>query len=161
MKWKNWKQNARRAVALMLGAVLVMTNMGSVSHAEGNDSAENVIGYSDALVEKKDLSQVTSYTVYREMTDKTDVTEIKIGTVEELLAFSEDFSDKDFYTAVKAYEGTIIYLDNDIKVNDINDVPMSPIGYYNNDTSHQTFKGTFDGQGHEAKYYTFNEPAEE
>lgn len=149
MKWKNWKQNARRAVALMLGAVLVMTNMGSVSHAEGNDSAENVIGYSDALVEKKDLSQVTSYTVYREMTDKTSVTEIKIGTAEELLAFSEDFRDKKFHTAVEAYEGTTIYLDNDIKINDVNDVPMLPIGYYNNIDSYQTFQGTFDGQGHE------------
>lgn len=146
---KKWKQNARRVAALMLGAVLVTTNMGVVSHAEDSNDAENVIGYSDALVEKKDLSQVTTYTVYRNLTadEKADITEIKIGTAQELLDFSNDFSD--FYSVIDGYDGITIYLDNDIKVSDIDDIPMSPIGYYNSSTSYKTFKGTFDGQGHE------------
>ena len=147
MKWmENWKQNTRRAVALVLGAVLVMGNMGAVSYADEGSKAETVVGYSDALVEKVDLSTVTTYTVYRNMEaeEKASTTKIKIGTVQELLDFSKDFPSEN-----NGYDGKTIYLDNDIKMDDINDIPMAPIGYYNSDSDYKTFKGNFDGQGHE------------
>jgi len=151
MKWmENWKQNTRRAAALVLGTVLVIGNMGVVSYAEEGSKAESVVGYSDALVEKvNNLSTVITYTAFQKMSteEKKATKEIKIGTAQELWDFSEDFST--VYEVVNGYDGKTIYLDNDIKMDDINQIPMSPIGYYNNANSHKTFKGTFDGQGHE------------
>ncbi len=145
---KKWKQTTKRAMAFALGTMLVMGNIGSVSYAEQevNKSETETIGYSAARVEEKDLSGITTYTTYRSMSadQKNGVTEIKIGTAQELWDFSQDFNNED-----GGYDGKIIYLENDIKMNDINQIPMAPIGYYNDDKSHKTFKGTFDGQGHE------------
>lgn len=145
---KKWKQTTKRAMAFALGTILVMGNIGSVSYAEQevNKSETETIGYSAARVEEKDLSGITTYTTYRSMSadQKSGVTEIKIGTAQELWDFSQDFNEED-----GGYDGKTIYLENDIKMNDINQIPMAPIGFYNSQDSHKTFKGTFDGQGHE------------
>ncbi len=147
------KKMTKKLFAFVLAAVMsigVIGNMNIVAFGETDESIEtaknadslivsvdkNIVGYSDARVVGKDLTEVMSFTDYLALTDKTGVTEIKIMSADELVSFSTNNTDQG------GYSGLTIYLANDI---DVTDKGFASIG---NKTSN-AFKGIFDGQGYE------------
>ncbi len=101
-----------------------------------------VVGYSDSLVVRKDLSNVPSIMDYIKANRVTRPTEVKISTAAELSAFG---------SYIGKFEGVTIYLANDI---DMTGYSYTSVGGEKPEGSTTPFKGTFDGQGYEVDHLT-------
>ena len=103
---------------------------------------EKIVGYSDARVERVDLTDIPSFTEYMNAPDGKRPKKVKITTPEELSAFS---------TYGDTYEHMTIYLGNDI---DMTGVRFYSIGGEVSEAGTTPFKGIFDGQGYEVDNLT-------
>ena len=133
----------KKAVALTLAAVLLFC-FAIPAFADGSEQiTANIVGYSDARVEKKDLTDVPGIATYFNASEEEKKSfaenhaEFKISTPRELAAFGN---------AGASYSSLTVYLANDI---DMSGVSYKPMGGGAGEGSTTPFRGTFDGQGYE------------
>lgn len=147
-----------KALSLIL-AILMLSSL-AVTAVFADDTPnyttrEDIVGYSAALVERKDLSRVTSIQKYWE-DEEGDIVEYKLETVADVKFFSE------LVTAKQYFNGMTVYLANDIDFTGVTD--MAPIGGWSYNATHPWegiyFAGTFDGQGYAIKNLTLTVPSD-
>lgn len=133
---------SRKLLALFL-AIFMLASLVVPASAEITPDAEDtmnpVVGYSAALVEKKDLTNVPSISTYNAEDVKAAY---KIETVADWAKFDS------LVTELRSLAGVTVYLANDL---DFEEGVASPIGNY---AESKSFAGIFDGQGHVIKNVT-------
>lgn len=135
----------KKAVALILAAVLLFCLAIPVFADESAEITADIVGYSDARVVKKDLSEVPGIAAYFNASEEEKKSfadnhaEFKISTPRELAAFGN---------AGASYSSLTVYLANDI---DMRGITYKPMGGGSGEGSTTPFRGTFDGQGYEIK----------
>lgn len=140
----------RKTLSVILSVVLVLANVSLVAFANTTGitpeytTSENIVGYSAALVERVDLTNVKEFS-YRKNDLDGEYSVWKISTPEELVEFASTITnDQDL-------KGETVYLANDIDLSGIEN--FAPIGGWStsSDWAKKDFKGTFDGQGYAIK----------
>lgn len=138
----------KKVVALTLAAVLLFCLAIPVFADESEQITADIVGYSDARVEKKDLTNVPGFAEFANATDDQKAefaknhAEFKISTPQELRAFG---------ATAATFASLTIYLANDI---DMDGFLYEPMGGAHAEGSTTPFRGTFDGQGYEIKNLT-------
>lgn len=148
-----------RTLLLLLTLVLTLT-AGAIPTLAATDTPEyttspDIVGYSAALVERKDLSEITNIQKYYE-DQYGDITNYKITNAEDLMFFSQAVKDK------QTFAGITVYLENDIDLSGVEN--FAPIGGWTPKdvwAAGPAFEGTFDGQGYSIKNMSMVAPTED
>ncbi|MBQ9112621.1 MAG: hypothetical protein IJY08_03470 [Clostridia bacterium] len=125
----------KKVIAFILTAILALGIAIPAMAADAQITAD-IVGYSDARVEQKDLSNIPSVAEYI-ANPETEAKEFKISTALELTAVS---------IAESRFSGITLYLANDIDMTGVNN--FKPIGGGASEANTKPFRGTFDGQGY-------------
>lgn len=133
----------KKAVAILLSVLMLLT-FAAFTFASDEQITADIVGYSDARVEKKDLTNIPSITEFIS-NPETELTEFKISKPMELKAMG---------AASSTFGGKTIYLANDLDMSEIKN--FHPIGGAASEGSTTPFRGTFDGQGYEIKNLTID-----
>ncbi len=157
-------KNMRKTLSVILSVVLVLANISLVAFANTTTTpeyttSEDIVGYSAALVERVDLTNVPSITE-RPNDLLGEHTAWKITNAEELVAFASYVIFDASYTT-GCFAGETIYLANDIDLSSVEN--FVPVGGWatTGDAAWAKiqFRGTFDGQGYAIKNMTMTMPA--
>ena len=157
-------KNMRKTLSVILSVVLVLANISLVAFANTTTTpeyttSEDIVGYSAALVERVDLTNVPSITE-RPNDLLGEHTAWKISTAEELVAFAGYVVFDASYTT-GCFAGETIYLANDIDLSSVEN--FIPVGGWatTGDAAWAKiqFRGTFDGQGYAIKNMKMTMPA--
>ncbi len=152
-------KNTRKTLSVILAVVLALANISLVAFANTGSTPEyttskDIVGYSAALVERVDLTNVPSITE-RPNDLEGKYTSWKISTVAELQFFAAS------PTTTDNYVGETIYLANDIDLTGVDFVPFG--GWATSGDAAWAkihFRGTFDGQGYAIKNMKITLPSE-
>ena len=127
----------KKIISILLTAILAIGFAIPTLAADASITAD-IVGYSDARVEAKDLSAVPSIV---DLISGSEGKEFKISTAQELQVFSVYCNDGQGYCT-----GITIYLANDIDMTGISG--FTPIGGGKSEAGTKPFRGIFDGQGY-------------
>lgn len=129
----------KKLISILLTALMLIGMTTVVSASNTAEITTDIVGYSDARVEKKDLTNVPSIIEYIS-NQQHESKEFKISTPLELDVMS---------TSGLNYAGITIYLATDL---DMSETSFVSIGGPATESSTVPFRGTFDGQGYEVDY---------
>ncbi len=152
------KRNVCKALSLIMAVLVISAAMVTAAFADEAPqytTRGDIVGYSAALVERRDLSGVTNIQKYWEDEDGL-ITEYKIESAADLVYFSG------LVEAKQNFRGFTVYLANDIDLS--SETVFAPIGGWSaSNASHPWatiyFAGTFDGQGYSVKNMNMTMPA--
>lgn len=141
------KTTLMKNLSVFLVLMMVLANFSLVLSATESTpeytTSEDIVGYSAALVERKDLSKVKSVNEYYNDTEG-ELKEFKISTPEELVSFGL------LVKQSNNFAGLTVYLANDIDLSGVEN--FEPIGgWTTTQWATPAFRGTFDGQGYQIK----------
>ena len=150
------KTNMRKTLSVILSLILVLANVSLVAFATepapNYTTSEDIVGYSAALVERVDLTNIPSFS-YRKDDVDGEYMEWKISTAEELVEFAASV------TADNGMKGETVYLANDIDLSTVEN--FAPVGgWTKGNWGTPAFCGTFDGQGYIIKNMSIIVPEE-
>lgn len=126
----------KKTLSLLVALVLTLSLVAVPVFA---DTTANVVGYSPARIETKDLTNIPCLHMLAEPAYAT-ATEFKISSVDDLFMLADNVNEY-----WQTFTGVTIYLEKDL---DLDEAEWTPIGYNENGNESNYFAGTFDGQGH-------------